>query len=118
MLGVFVVPNSPISKDCHLDQFQVPLEYVESKSGLQILPRLDRKAVHNLCTVVGCQLIPWDQFELYIIRHKLESARTLHRLNKVWKELEEKYLKPDSALRATYNVKYKELQKTNSSQAV
>lgn len=58
LLGVFVVPNTAISSDHQLHEFKVDLDFVESHSGLQILPLLDRKKSHDLCTIAGCQLAP------------------------------------------------------------
>ena len=62
----------------------------------------------NLCKVDGCNLIPRDKFELYFIGRKLESARTRERLEKVWKEIEQKDLKPDDYVENLYNRKIEE----------
>ena len=86
------------------------MEFVESKSGFTLLPLLDRASAHDLCAEVGCRLISWDKFELYFIGRKLESARTRHRLDKVWAEMDKKGLKPDEALLQLYRNKCTELQ--------
>ena len=114
LLGAFVVPNRPIPKDRTLKEHQVPLEYVETKTGLTMFPKLDRKAAKDLCKEEGCGLIPWDKFELYFIGRKIEGARTLHRLEKAWKELADKRIQPDDALIALYNKKRKDLEKADS----
>lgn len=58
LLGVFVVPNAAISSDRELQEFKVDLDFVESHSGLQLLPLLDRKKSSDLCTIDGCQMPP------------------------------------------------------------
>jgi len=88
---------------------QVPVEFIESKSGFNLLPRLDRASARDLCVEHGCRLIAWDKFELYFIQRKLEAARTRHRLDKVWAELGKKGIKPDDALVTLYETKCDEL---------
>ena len=58
MLGVFLVPNVAIPSDRQLHEFRVDLQFVESRSGLQFLPLLERRKSHDLCTVDGCRLPP------------------------------------------------------------
>lgn len=110
LLGAFVIPNKPISKEHLLKEYQVPLEYIESKAGLTMLPKLDRKQARNLCKEEGCEVISWEKFEAFFIGRKLESANTMHRLEKVWKELSDKGIRPDETLISIYNSKRKELE--------
>lgn len=58
LLGVFVVPNTPIPSHRQLQEFKVDLEFVESHSGLQLLPLLQRSKSSDLCTIDGCRLAP------------------------------------------------------------
>jgi len=58
LLGVFVVPNVAISSDRQLHDFKVDLSFVESHSGLQFLPLLERSKSSDLCTIDGCRLAP------------------------------------------------------------
>jgi hypothetical protein len=57
----------------------------------------------------GCNLMGFEEFEWYFTGRKLESSRTLHHLNKVWKELEDKGIKSDQYLEALYQRKQHEL---------
>ena len=70
LLAAFVVPNKPLSLDNLLTTFQVPLEYVESRSGLAMLPSLDRHKSRNLCSVESCDIRLKD-FELQTARKRL-----------------------------------------------
>ncbi len=87
----------------------MPVEELEKKTGLTFHPALDKRNTVPLCKVDSCKLIPREQYELYFIGRKLESARTLERLEKVWAELEEKDLKPDAYAENLYNRKRDEL---------
>jgi len=58
LLGVFVVPNAAIPSERQLHEFKVDLNFVESHSGLQFLPLLQRSQSSDLCTVEGCRLAP------------------------------------------------------------
>jgi len=58
LLGVFVVPNAAISSDRQLREYKVDLEFVESHTGLQFLPLLDRRKSSDLCSIAGCHLAP------------------------------------------------------------
>lgn len=108
-IGSFVVPNEPIGFEHDLKEFQVDLNDLEKSLGVKLVPNLNYKAVPNLCKVDGCNLIGRNEFELYFIGRKMESANTLHRLDVVWKELEEKKLKPDKYLKELRKKKLEEL---------
>lgn len=56
LLGVFVVPNVPIPSHHQLHEFKVDLEFVESHSGLQLLPLLAQSKPRDLCALNGCKL--------------------------------------------------------------
>ena len=88
------------------------LESVEEEAGLTFYPKLERNALSDLCKVDSCQLISMAEFELYFTGRKLESARTLHRAERVWKELEDKNIEPTPELTNMYNKKREELRST------
>ena len=46
-----------------------------------------------------------DKFELYFLTRRLQTANTKERLEKVWKEIEEKKLQPDAYTENVYNRK-------------
>ena len=94
----------------------MPLESLEKKAGVTFYPKLDRTASQNLCEKDSCKLMEREKFELYFITRKLESANTLHRLEKVWKEIEEKKLTPDAYTENVYNRKREELKEKEKAQ--
>ncbi|KAK3587995.1 hypothetical protein CHS0354_014516 [Potamilus streckersoni] len=108
-LGVFIIPNEPLDFSHHLTKYQITLPQLESRTGINFVPKLDLSKTVNLCDVHSCQLIEKGKFELYFIGRKLESANTLSRLEHVWKELEEKKLKPDKDLIDLYEKRHKEI---------
>ena len=109
-VGAFIVPNIPISFEHTLTEYQVDLHQLEKKTGLTFAPKLDRTKTKDLCEIDGCKVKDREEFELYIISRKLESARTKHRLEKVWKELEEKQLQPDKFVTDVYERKIREIE--------
>lgn len=110
-IGSFVVPNEPIGYDHELKEYQVDLGLLERELGVEVVPKMSELHKYNgdLCKVDGCKLMNRNEFELYFIGRKLQSANTLHRLETVWKELEEKKLKPDQYLVDLYKEKKDEL---------
>ena len=108
-VAAFVLPNQPIAKERSLREFQVPLDFVESKSGVQMLPTFDSRNTRNLCTSDTCQLRPWQEFELFSIQRNISNARNMQELDSAWSELAKNNMQPDKKLTACYNVKKNEL---------
>ncbi|XP_019363646.1 PREDICTED: nuclease EXOG, mitochondrial [Gavialis gangeticus] len=110
VLGAFVVPNNPIGFSHQLPEFQVNIEDLEKMSGLVFFPQVDKtKDVKNLCDVDTCKLIGFKEFTLYLTGRKVQSARTLHRLEKAMSELRESGIEPDEYLMRVYKKKEEEL---------
>uniref|UniRef100_A0A8D0HP32 Nuclease EXOG, mitochondrial n=1 Tax=Sphenodon punctatus TaxID=8508 RepID=A0A8D0HP32_SPHPU len=110
VLGAFVVSNDPISFSHKLPEFQVNIKDLEKMSGLVFFPHVDRtEAVKDLCDVDTCRLISFEEFTLYITARKVQSARTLHRLEKILSDLQEKGIEPDEYLMKLYKKKEEEL---------
>ncbi|KAM9303426.1 nuclease EXOG, mitochondrial [Morus bassanus] len=110
VLGAFVVPNDPISFSHQLTEFQVNIEDLEKMSGLVFFPQVDRtKDVKNICEVDTCKLMGFKEFTLYITARKVQSARTLHRLEKAMSELREAGIEPDEYLLKLHKKKEEEL---------
>ncbi|XP_042327124.1 nuclease EXOG, mitochondrial isoform X2 [Sceloporus undulatus] len=110
VLGAFVVPNNPISFDHQLLEFQVSIEELEKMSGLVFFPQVNKnKDVRDICEVDTCKLMGLEEFTLYITTRKLQSARTLERLEKIMSELQEKEIKPDEYLLKVYEKKKEDL---------
>ncbi|KAK1171981.1 hypothetical protein AOXY_G4444 [Acipenser oxyrinchus oxyrinchus] len=109
-LGSFVVPNKPIGFDRPLTDFQVSLVDLEKMSGLSFFPLLDKtQAVQSICDADPCKLMGFKEFTLYITSRKVNSARTLPRLEKAMCELKELAIEPDAYLLNLYEAKKKEL---------
>ncbi|XP_064283605.1 nuclease EXOG, mitochondrial [Passer domesticus] len=110
VLGAFVVPNNPIGFNHHLTDFQVSVEDLERMSGLVFFPQVDKtKDVKNICEVDTCKLMGFKEFSLYITARKVQSARTLRRLEKAMAELQEAGIEPDEYLLKLYKKKEEEL---------
>ncbi|XP_006003439.1 nuclease EXOG, mitochondrial isoform X1 [Latimeria chalumnae] len=118
-LGAFVVPNEPIGFDHQLPEFQVKIQDLEKMSGLVFFPRVDKvDQCQNLCEIDTCKLIGYEAFTLYISGRKVQSAKTLNRLEKVMSELKELGIEPDEYLFQLYQEKKQELaSKTEESNA-
>ncbi|KAI1242565.1 Nuclease EXOG, partial [Lamprotornis superbus] len=93
VLGAFVVPNDPIGFSHQLTDFQVD----------------KTKDVKNICEVDTCKLMGFKEFTLYITARKVQSARTLRRLEKAMAELQEAGIEPDEYLLKLYKKKEEEL---------
>ncbi|XP_074841222.1 nuclease EXOG, mitochondrial isoform X2 [Carettochelys insculpta] len=118
VLGAFVVPNNPIGFDHQLPEFQVNIEDLEKMSGVVFFPQVDKtKDVKNICDVDTCKLMEFDEFTLYMATRKVQSARTLHKLEKVMSELREKGIEPDEYLVELYKKKEKELAQQKQKEA-
>ncbi|NXP65962.1 EXOG Nuclease, partial [Chloropsis cyanopogon] len=110
VLGAFVVPNDPIGFSHQLTDFQVSVEDLERMSGLVFFPQVDKtKDVKNICEVDTCKLMGFKEFTLYITARKVQSARTLRRLERAMAELQEAGIEPDEYLLKLYKKKEEEL---------
>ncbi|XP_067649787.1 nuclease EXOG, mitochondrial-like [Haliotis asinina] len=107
-VGAFIVPNEPISSH-KLRDFEVSVDYLESKTGVKYLPRLDKSRQLSLCGKDGCTIMSSSEFELDMTRKKMESAYSVHQLEKSWTELQNKRIKPDEKLVALYQNRRNEL---------
>ncbi|XP_074755974.1 nuclease EXOG, mitochondrial isoform X2 [Athene noctua] len=111
VLGAFVVPNDPIGFSHQLSEFQVNIEDLEKMSGLVFFPQVDKiKDVKNICEVDTCKLMGFKEFTLYITARKVQSARTLHQLEKAMSELREAGIEPDEYLLKLHKKKEELLQ--------
>ncbi|KAG9476504.1 nuclease EXOG, mitochondrial [Eleutherodactylus coqui] len=109
--GAFIVPNSPITFQHQLSEYQVPLEILEKVSGLVFFPQVDKlKEVKNICEVDTCKLIELEEFKLYIAGRSMKNARSLQKVEKIMLGLKEGGIKPDEYLMELYEQKKKELE--------
>lgn len=100
--GSFVVPNKPIGYSHHLKEFQVPMEYVEKKAGVRFHSSLERSQAENLCEVTGCNMMTKAELDQYIFLRRLRRANNLKKLEKIWKEIQEKEVPINAALTEVY----------------
>ncbi|ESO02821.1 hypothetical protein HELRODRAFT_81227 [Helobdella robusta] len=117
-MGCFVVPNKPIPREQSLKEHQVPLEFIEAKTGFTFFPKLEQRAVEDLCKIGGCQMKTAQEFELYYLTKQMDSARNLNHLEKLWKQIGAKSLKPDAEASNVYNRKKSEFKKLDNFQIV
>ena len=89
----------------------MPLESLEKRTGITFLPKLDHKNAKDLCDIDDCKMISYEELELYFIGRKMANATTLHRLETVWKEMQEKKITPDTYALDLYKNKKAELTK-------
>ncbi|XP_069898538.1 nuclease EXOG, mitochondrial isoform X1 [Dipodomys merriami] len=109
-LGAFVVPNEAIGFQPPLADFQVSLRDLEALSGLVFFPRVDRtREIQDLCSVDSCKLMDFQAFTLYLSTRKVDSARSLPRLEKILENLKDAGIEPDAYFMSRYMKKLKEL---------
>ncbi|XP_046543209.1 nuclease EXOG, mitochondrial-like isoform X2 [Haliotis rubra] len=107
-VGAFVVPNKPISSH-KLQDFEVSVDYLERKTGVKYLPKLDKSRQSSLCGKHGCAIMSSSEFELDMTRKRIERAYSVHQLEKAWTELQNKRVQPDEKLVALYQNRRNEL---------
>jgi len=56
-IGGFVLPNAPIHNDKPLEDFEVPLEFIERASGLEFAEKLPPIRRKKLCEEIKCSII-------------------------------------------------------------
>jgi len=105
----FMVPNDGISWSKDLREFQLPVEEVERIAGLTFYPQLDRRKAADLCDADSCNLIKYDEFQLWIIGRQVGGAKSKEQLQSAWKKLTSKNLEPDDYLLNLLNSKCEEL---------
>lgn len=101
--------NCSFSFQRQLLEYKVPIEYIEEKSGLLLLPELDRSKVVDLCAVDSCKLMEYEKFELYYIGRRMAGAKTVVALDKAWREIDRKKLKPDEQSKNIYQLRKQEI---------
>ncbi|XP_061167169.1 nuclease EXOG, mitochondrial-like [Saccostrea echinata] len=56
-IGCFIVPNQPIENKYSLKEFQVSLEEIQKRTGVELFPNLDNTQLQSLCYVDSCALV-------------------------------------------------------------
>ncbi|KAK4313495.1 hypothetical protein Pmani_015157 [Petrolisthes manimaculis] len=104
-VGAFIVPNAPLDYSHHLTQFQVPLDKLERKVGLKFCGKLNRHETRDLCEETGCNLLTKTQMDQMIFLSRLKKAKNIDKLNKIWKEIQERDIPTDTKLLQLYQTR-------------
>lgn len=114
LLEAFVVPNEPISKEKLLSEFRVPLDKLEKETGWKFHDKLDRNRISSLCTVEGCNMMSYKEFQAYFIHRGLSGAKNERELTRYWNKALHFELDKDVNILQTYQDKRQELDVQNS----
>ena len=110
LMSAFIVPNRPIAKDKFLVDFQVPLSTLERKVGLRFHSRLNRNSVRDLCSVEGCKLLRYRDFQAYFIHRAIKNAKNTKELERYWRQAKKYELACDEKIIMVYNTRRNELE--------
>ena len=110
LLSAFVVPNRPIPKDKTLFNFKVPLDSLERKVGVRFHSRLNRNSIEDLCTVEGCSLMNYREFQTFFINRGIKNARNINELERYWRQATKHNLASETEIQRIYNERINELQ--------
>ena len=114
LLAAFVVPNEPIPKNARLVDFQIPLSDLERKVGFRFHVQLDRNNVSDLCSVDGCSIMRFRDFQAYFIRRGINGARNISELERYWRQANKYDLDSDDEIKKIYNSRLEEMNKTDA----
>ena len=62
-IGVFIIPNKPISDEKQLKDFIFPLDYLEEKIGQELFPEIQKADLPCLCKIESCKLLSREEIE-------------------------------------------------------
>lgn len=110
LMSAFIVPNHPIANDKALVDFKVPLSALERKVGLRFHSLLNRNSVKDLCSVEGCSLMRYRDFQAYFIHRGIKNARNVNELERYWRQANKYELASDYKIQQIYNTRRNELQ--------
>ena len=110
VLGAFVIPNEPVSFEHKLHDFQVSLEDLERYSGLEFFPDFVVDKASDLCLTDGCKMMSKERMDMIVFGRRLRNSSSLDLLEKVWEEMKESKVTPDSFTTDIYEKRKKELQ--------
>ena len=109
VLGAFVVPNEPVSFEHKLQDFQVSLEDLEQSSGLVFFPSFDVGKAGDLCLMDGCKIMSKERMDMIVFGRRLRNASSSDLLGKVWEEMKDSRVAPDSFTIEIYEKRKREL---------
>ena len=110
IMSAFIVPNKPIDKDKNLKDFQVPLGDLERMVGYRFHSQLSNESVKDLCTVEGCSLMKYREFQAFFIHRGLKGARNMGDLERYWRQAKKYGLASDDNIEKAYNNRLHELE--------
>jgi len=108
-VSAFLVPNEKIPSGKQLEDYEVPIEYLEKQTGLRFFRNIDRhKETKSLCKSVGCKVMSEAQLEYWNFSRRIDWAKTKDEAEQVWNEMHSKGYEPDDRTKRAYNRKMAE----------
>ena len=99
-----------MSFEYKLQDFQVSLEDVEQFSGLVFFPNFVFGKASDLCSTDGCKMMSKERMDMITFGRRLRNASSSDLLGKVWEEMKDSKIMPDSFTTEIYERRKKELQ--------
>ncbi|KYR02990.1 hypothetical protein DLAC_00476 [Tieghemostelium lacteum] len=91
LLGAFVVPNENISNEKELQDFEVPLGFIEKSTGLEFFKKLNRQSdILSLCDKDPCKIMTYTELDKHNIPRRISWSRNKFELDKIIKEINDK----------------------------
>lgn len=116
LISAFIVPNEPIDKDKTLRDFQVTLRDLEKRVGFRFHTHLTEESVDDLCSIEGCSLMKYRDFQAYFIQRGLKGARNVSELDRYWRQATKYGFASDEGIKNDYNNRLHELTKETNDQ--
>jgi len=92
-VGSFIIPNQPISSEAQLLDYEVPLQEIQKKTGLQFFRKLDYSQVKPLSEDPNnCKLMSEQELEVHNIPRRINWARSKKDLNDLLNDIKQKSL--------------------------
>ena len=112
LMSAFIVPNEPIEKDKTLIDFQVKVQDLERRVGFRFHRHLAEESVNDLCSIEGCTLMKYREFQAYFIHRGLKGARNAGELERYWRQANKYGFASDANIQSAYKNRFDELDKT------
>ncbi len=89
-IGCFAVPNEPIPSKTKLEQFAVPLSFIEQKVGAQFFHKIkDTKyQLPFLCEKTSCEMVSQEVIDQLNYGYKIKAAKSREELETIWSEVQ------------------------------
>ncbi|KAF2071024.1 hypothetical protein CYY_007645 [Polysphondylium violaceum] len=92
-IGSFIIPNQPIGSEAQLLDYEVPLQELQKKTGLQFFRKLDFSKVTPLSqNASNCTLMSEKELEVHNIPRRIGWAKNKKELNDLITDIQQKSL--------------------------